>query len=241
MSNQANNPAQDKAQSAGISDEDQVVDYLISNPDFFLRHSTLLNDLQVPHEAGGAVSLIERQVTVLREKNEHFQNKLREMVDAVHDNQRLHVSLHRLSVSLLEADGIDDMIGIVDDELRHKLGTDFVYFRLHSESALTVDESQSHTYISSDDPLLELFAPVLKKQRIHCGRLSEAQLEKLFLEDALEVRSAAVIPVEVPGIRGIIGLGSRDEHRYHPGMGTDFLGRLAELITAAMRAQLARR
>ncbi len=234
----ANNPAKEKQADVAMPDEDQVVNYLLAHPDFFLRHSLLLNDLQVPHESGGAVSLVERQVMVLREKNQHFENKLREMVDAVHDNQRLHVSLHRLAVSLFAADGLDDIMGIVDDELRHKLGTDFVHFRLHAEDGLQVADEQSQTYVAADDEVLQVFAPLIEKQRIQCGRLSEQQIQQLFMEDADEVKSAAVIPVHAKGLSGLIALGSSDEQRYHPGMGTDFLSRLADLICAAMNAQL---
>ncbi len=238
MSNQVNNPAEENTQ-AEMPDEDQVVSYLIENPDFFLRHSLLLNDLEIPHESGGAVSLVERQVTVLREKNSHFESKLREMVDAVHDNQRLHVSLQRLAVSLFEADGMDDVMGIIDNELRHKLGTDFVYFRLASDQAISLSDEQSHTYVDSDDEVLQVFMPLIEKKRIQCGRLTESQIAMLFMDDAPEVKSAAVIPIEGRGVRGIVALGSSDEQRYHPGMGTDFLSSLADLIGAAMRSQLA--
>lgn len=227
-----------KENAAQLS-EDQVVEYLISHPDFFLQHSLLLNDLQVPHESGTAVSLVERQVAVLREKNQNFETKLREMVDAVHDNQRLHVSLHRLAVNLFAADGLDDLMGIVDDELRHKLGTDFVHFRLSTDNAISpTDNVSDHTYVDREDEVLLSFAPLIQKKRIQCGRLSNEQMQQLFLEDAEDVKSAAVIPVEDAGIYGLIALGSSDEQRYHPGMGTDFLSSLSDLISAAMRAQL---
>lgn len=236
MTNQANNQAK-QTEEPTLPDEKQVIDYLMSNPDFFLSNAPLLNELEVPHESGGAVSLVERQVSVLREKNQYFESKLAEMVDAVHDNQRLHVSLHRLAVNLFDADSLDDVLGIVDDELRHKLGTDFVCFRLTTDQPVAT-EQDSATYVSKDDEILQSFASVIDKNSIQCGRLSDEQIHQLFPEGADEVKSAAVIPVSDAGLRGIIALGSRDAQRYHPGMGTDFLSRLADLISAAMRAQL---
>lgn len=219
--------------------EDQVVDYLISHPEFFHAHYLLLNDLEIPHDSGTAVSLVERQVAVLREKNQNFETKLREMVDAVHDNQRLHLSLHRLAVNLFAADGLDDLMGIVDDELRHKLGTDFVYFRLSTEDEIEREDSEfSHTYVEREDEVLLSFAPLIQKKRIQCGRFTQDQMLQLFMEDAEDVRSAAVIPIEDAGIYGLIALGSVDEKRYHPGMGTDFLSSLSDLLSAAMKAQL---
>lgn len=239
MTKQANNQAEQTEENS-LPEEKQVVDYLMSNPDFFLHHAPLLHDLQIPHESGGAVSLVERQVLALREKNQEFENKLRDMVDAVHDNQRLHVSLHRLAVSLFSADSLDDMLGIVDDELRHKLGTDFVYFRLTTDEPMELSsDEKGHTYVAQDDELLQSFAKLIDEKRIQCGRFSEEQVTALFMQDDSEVKSAAVIPVSDAGIRGIIALGSTDEQRYHPGMGTDFLTSLADLISAAMQSYIA--
>ena len=235
MTNQVNNQVE-KTGELELPEEQQVVDYLMENPDFFLRHSPLLNDLEIPHESGAAVSLVERQVSVLRERNQHFEEKLRDMVDAVHDNQRLHVSLHRLAVNLFDADSLDDILGVVDDELRHKLGTDFVYFRLHSDDI--VPDNEAYTYVDSDDEILQTFAVLIEKNRIPCGHFSQEDISSLFFDDAAEVASAALIPISVTGIQGFIVLGSRDEKRYHEGMGTDFLSSLSDLIGAAMRSQL---
>ena len=234
MTNQVNNQAE-KSPTVELPDEQQVVDFLMENPDFFLQNSLLLNDLEIPHDAGGAVSLVERQVTVLRERNRHFEEKLREMVDAVHDNQRLHVSLHRLAVNLFDTDSLDDILGVVDDELRHKLGTDFVYFRLHSDDITTGANPPSHTYVEKDDHVLQDFSILIEKSRIQCGHFTPEQVKQLFMDDAPDVASAAIIPISNAGVFGLIALGSKDEHRYHAGMGTDFLSSLADLIGAAMR------
>lgn len=237
MTNQANSSAK-PSEDVILAGESQVVDYLISHPDFFLEHATLLNDLKLQHESGKAISLIERQVSVLREKNQYFETKLGEMVDAVHDNQRLHVSMQRLAINLFAADSLDDVLGIVDDELRHKLGTDFVAFRLATDESQASGEDQPSSYVAQDDAILQDFAAIIESKKIQCGQLSEGQLNALFAGDAHEVKSAAIIPVSDAGIRGVIALASQDDQRYHPGMGTDFLSSLADLISAALIAQL---
>jgi len=237
VTNQVNNKAE-KSEEMELPEEQQVVDYLMENPDFFLAHSPLLNDLEIPHESGTAVSLVERQVSVLREKNSHFEEKLRDMVDAVHDNQRLHVSLHRLAVNLFDASSLDDILGVVDDELRHKLGTDHVFFRLYNEDMVAGDGGQGHTYVEKDDEVLQTFSTLIEKNRIQCGHFTDEQISQLFFDEAADVASAAIIPVSNSGIHGLIALGSSDPQRYHAGMGTDFLSSLADLIGAAMRSQV---
>jgi len=240
VTNQVNNQS-GRSGTLELPSEQQVVDYLMENPGFFQQHYPLLNDLEIPHESGKAVSLVERQVAVLREKNQNFQEKLREMVDAVHDNQRLHISLHRLAVNLFDTDSLDDILGVVDDELRHKLGTDFVYFRLYSEGIVPSEgQGMGHTYVGKDDEILQEFSVLIEKSRIQCGHFTGEQINQLFYDDAPEVASAAIIPISDTGIRGLVALGSCDEQRYHAGMGTDFLCSLADLIGAAMRSKLSR-
>lgn len=239
MTNQVNEQKKD----AELPGEHQVVDYLISHPEFFMDNALLLHNLEIPHESGGAISLVERQVALLRDKNQHFEDRLREMVDAVHDNQRLHDSLHRLSINLFATDCLDDILGVVDDELRHKLGTDFVYFRLTSDAVLASSEqgkARGHTHVPRDDEVLALFDALIETKQIQCGLFSDEQVRQLFMEDAAEVASMAVIPISDAGISGLIALGSRDRRRYHEGMGTDFLTSLADLISAAMKSQLQR-
>lgn len=238
MTNQANTQAATETTEA-LPGEQQVVDYLLQHPDFFHSHLELLNELKVPHQSGSAVSLVERQVSVLREKNRYYEARLSEVVEAVHDNQRLHMSLQRLAVNLLGADSLDDVLAIVDDELRHKLGTDFIAFRLSTEAHVPADTGDAQqTYVAADDELLVRFAALIEKKRIQCGRLNDEQMQALFADAADEVKSAALIPVADAGITGFIALGSRDAQRYHPGMGTDFLSCLVDLISAALRAQL---
>lgn len=180
-------------------------------------------------------------MSVLREKNRYYETKLNEVVEAVHDNQRLHMSLQRLAVNLLGADSLDDVLAIVDDELRHKLGTDFIAFRLTTDAHVPASSNNAQqTYVAADDELLVRFASLIEKKRIQCGRLDDEQMQALFADAADEVKSAALIPVADAGITGFIALGSSDAQRYHPGMGTDFLSCLADLISAALRAQLPR-
>src|SRR5215468_10055798 len=82
-----------------------VAEYLQTYPDFFERNSPLLVKLRLPHlrNAGSTVSLVERQVEVLRERNQALERKLKELVDVARANDALADRIHRLSQRLIRA------------------------------------------------------------------------------------------------------------------------------------------
>ena len=84
--------------------EDAIADYLQLNPDFFERHATLLTKLKLPHGRGAAaVSLVERQVLALRDKNQALETRLRELIEVARSNDALATKIHRLACRLIRA------------------------------------------------------------------------------------------------------------------------------------------
>lgn len=215
-------------------EEEQVVEYLMRHPEFFENNALLLSDIVIPHESGQAVSIIERQVSVLRNKNAQFEERLREMVDAVHENQRLNLSLQRLAGNMFRAKDLDAVIDAINHELCDKLDTDNAVIRLLTNDA---DLAKQALYVMADDPQLEMFGKLIADQRIQCGRMTEEQIDFLFGADS-KVASGAVLPLVNENTMGFIGLGSQDGLHYHPGMGTDFLKQLSELVSAAIQSRL---
>ena len=72
------------------------------NPDFFERHATLLTKLKLPHSRGAAaVSLVERQVLALRDKNQALETRLRELIEVARGNDVLAAKIHRLACRLI--------------------------------------------------------------------------------------------------------------------------------------------
>jgi uncharacterized protein YigA (DUF484 family) len=99
--------------------EDSIADYLQANPEFFERHSSLLNNLRLPHDAGGpTVSLVERQILVLRQKNLKLENKLKELVDIARGNDALAGRIHSLAMLMLAAPDQAGVIKVLEEQLR---------------------------------------------------------------------------------------------------------------------------
>ena len=82
--------------------EEQIAEHLIAHPEFFERHPGVLARLKLPHQRGSAaVSLVERQVLVLREKHAALEQKLRELIENGRANDTIADRMHRLTRRLL--------------------------------------------------------------------------------------------------------------------------------------------
>src|ERR1700736_3317220 len=112
------------SQARGIKQDSlndtSVAEYLQTYPDFFERNSPLLLKLRLPHlrDVGATVSLVERQVEVLRERNQSLERKLKELVDVARANDALADRIHRLSQRLIRAHTLPETINAVETSLR---------------------------------------------------------------------------------------------------------------------------
>lgn len=218
--------------------EEAVQDYLASHPEFFEHHPALLDSLRVPHTAGrGAVSLVERQVATLRQKNLRLERKLRELLEVARANDRLAARIHRLSLALMAADGRNATLRCVAGELTRGFGADHSVMVLFGEPAdyADVGERRFLRVIGRDDPQLGPFETFLSTGRARCGRVRDSQREFLFGAAADEVGSMALLPLGEGADLGFIGIGSVDAEHFHPAMSIDFLTRIGELVAVAMR------
>src|SRR5690606_7331696 len=104
-------------------DPEQVADYLRHHPEFFVDHQELLGDLFLPHESGPAVSLVERQVSILRERNIDMRNRLSKLLDNARENDKLFDKTKRLVLSLLEGQDLGDIV----DALHYSFDKDLIF------------------------------------------------------------------------------------------------------------------
>ena len=100
--------------------EEQVVDYLRNHLNFFAGHEELLANLSLPHESGKAVSLLERQVTILRDRGIEARQKLNNLLENARNNDQLFDTTRNLVLALLRADSITELASVTQDQLAHK-------------------------------------------------------------------------------------------------------------------------
>ena len=213
-----------------MMDESIIVDYLSKNPDFFQRHSSLLETLQVPHGTGTA-SLIERQVAVLREKSRDLEEQLNGLIRTARGNEQIVTRLQRFTLELMRANSTDDIITTCHDILRDDFNADFVTLKL-------IGTKKSKHFISSKSPEIKQFDKLLESKQPVCGRLKAEQQEFFFNKESSKVNSVALIPLVGDQKIGLLALGSENESRFHPGMGIVFIRHLGELISTSLSRYL---
>lgn len=214
-----------------------VHDYLERHPDFFERHNTLLGSLRLPHVTGGTVSLVERQVSVLRQKDLKLERKLKELLDVARANDALAGKIHKLALHLLGARDLRQALEATEAALRTSFGADHSLLVLFDdpESYREVDIGRFFRVLEREDPALAPFATFLGTSKPRCGQIRDTQRDFLFGNATDEVGSAALVPLGKQCRLGFLAIGSVDADRYHPAMSFDFLGHLGELVAEALK------
>jgi uncharacterized protein YigA (DUF484 family) len=215
----------------------ELISLLRDNPDILNRHPELIAALEVPHQSGSAVSLIERQVGVLRQQMQTQENRLRELMDVARDNERLAEIRHRLVIDLLSTHDVDDVISIVLDTFKTELSADHAVVKLFSEDKEQIEQSAG-LFVDVNDSALNAFKTMLQHRNTVCGRSTEEQKTYLFEDKAEKIKSVAIIPLIAGANLGLIGLGADDAQRFKSSMGTEFLSQVGELISASLAGHL---
>lgn len=228
-----------------------VAAYLQNNPQFFEDHAELLASVQLtsPH-SHRAVSLQQRQMEILREKNKGLELRLSDLVRHGHDNDRTQHRLHLWQLRLLAEAQAQALPGAVTDGLRHIFDVPAVALRLWQREG-------DHAGLDASQPVTDAireFAEGLKTP--YCGAntgfeaaqwldrddiasVAMVALRVPELDDA-EAQADAAAPepapdaIALPPVFGLLVLGSPDPRRFHEGMGTAYLARIGELASAAL-------
>jgi uncharacterized protein YigA (DUF484 family) len=213
--------------------ETDVANFLGRHPDFFERHLTLLRRMHIPHPSGSAtVSLVERQVAVLRQRNDELERRLTELIDVAKANNRIVDNIHELAVAFVRLPGLDARLEQLEIALREKFGAERAVLVLFGNPAEPrIARPGFVKTVDREDPALKTFATFLRSARARCGALRDMQKDFVFEREADSIASAAMVPIGEHARLGFLTVGSHDPNQFHPGQRVDFLARLGELVT----------
>ena len=214
---------------------EEVADFLRKNPEFFNNHSELLASLEVPHaRSGSAISLVERQVQVLREQNQRAHKQLHELIEIARQNEELARRMHKLSLTLMDAAEPKDIFKTLYDNLRKNFHADKVSVRIFGDPAF-IDTYAGAEFSGHDAEEKNLFKTMLETLEPLCGRMKHQQRVFLFGDDGDEIASSVMVPLHGQGWNGVLSIGSFDPERFQPGMGVELLANLGEVLSFILK------
>lgn len=210
-----------------------VIAFLEENPDFFDRNSTLLTDLTVTHPNNGqAISLTERQLIALRDRIAQLEDKFAELLSFGEENDAIGEKVHRLTLSLLEAEDFESIRQAIYLHLKEDFAVPHVAFRVWN-SVL----SRSGPEFLPVGEEVRFFAGDLVQP--YCGAPVTKEVMAWFGPASRLLRSVALVPLQRDEQTfGLLAMGSEDPERFYPEMGTLYVTRIGEMVSCALRRQL---
>lgn len=210
---------------------EDVANYLSGHPDFFDQHPELLASLQLPHpQSGPAISLIERQSLILRERIKALEARVADMVRNAQENDAISARLAAWTRALLLADDPITLPERLVGAMKETFSVPHCALRLWSVKP-------AYASLPCARPVAPDTISLANSMRApFCG--SNVGFEAVtWFDDGAAVQSLAMLPLRVgadPSTFGLLVLGSADKDRFQIGMGTTFLERIAELSSAAL-------
>jgi len=235
-----------------------VLRFLTQNPEFFVANQEILPRLHIPHPSGKAVSLIEKQVSVLRGKCNTLEHSLRDLIDVARENEQLNQRLHLLIQDVISAASVEDIVALTRKSLKENFHADDVHFLLIGNKAAkprakkkaaakkktaasktaTANKTRkakkvvsNHQLVKTGDSRLDVFNALFEKRETLCGLPSTEHMDVLVGKDHANIASAAVMPLYHERELGVLMLTSRDESRFAHGKGVMFLNQLGEMLS----------
>ena len=219
--------------------EEAIADYLQLNPDFFERHAALLTKLKLPHNRSGAtISLVERQVHALRDKNQALETRLRELIDVARGNDVLAGKIHKLACRLVRARSGAALLEALESSLREDFGASewVLLLAAPDRTELGALTSRHLRIVALGASELKMFETLFESARPRCGQIRDSQRDYLFGAGTVEIGSAALVPLGKEPSFGLLAIGSPDAERFHPTMSTEFLAHIGDLVSEAVHA-----
>ena len=210
---------------ADLTDE-AVARFLRENPDYFQRYPGLLTLLELPHGSGQTVSLVERQVAVLRERNIDMRKRLTQLVGAANTNDTLFDKTRSLTLALLDVETLDGLDDVIEQSLKSGFRADDVACFVCSSKPLPELRNLHRCASTRDLPMLNL----TQSTGTSCGPLRADEYKRLFRSSDGGESSAALVQLRHRELVGILAIGSRDARRFSPDMGTLFVRYIGDVL-----------
>ncbi len=212
-----------------------VTDYLERNPDFFLDNPHLLSKLNIPHLSGNNVtSLIEYQVSLLKQNEQLLRNKFAELENNQQQSMQLARKIQEQALRLLNTTEIEQLFDSLFNFLRHEYQTS------HLLVFAFVEQRPCHDYKGlrfkkTNSKLRFLFTELFTRNKPLCDSLQSEYLEGLFENQAEQITSTVALPMQYDDKLALMVLGSRERNAYKQGFSINLLNHLKDIFIYQFR------
>lgn len=210
----------------------EIKNYLKNHPEFFEENAALLADIHLPSPHGsGTISLAERQQLAQRDKISALEGRFSELVLNAQENNTAANKIHTFNLRLHQAKSFDEIEQLVSHDLPE-------FFDL-SDTCLRIwvgplqQTSQANLVFSETSNEVKTWIGALNKP--YCGKLPAIASDDWFIDSPTTL---AIVPLKNAQLFGFLSLASDSENRFYEGMGTDFLNKIGDIVSAALSRQL---
>ena len=215
--------------------ENLVSNYLKDNPDFFIKHPSIIAELKIPHDSGNAISLIEKQLAILRDQNKKTQKRIYELIEIARQNEELARRMHQLALTLMNENDPKKFFPTLYKNLKKNFYADIVVVRLFANPT-SVFSFPIKEFVGKDSSEDLLFKNIIKNLEPKSGKMKKKQQVFLFGDKSNEIASSVMIPLHGLDWGGILAIGSFDEEHFQPGMGIELLSNLGEILSLIIKS-----
>ena len=204
--------------------EKQVQEYLILHPDFLSNNPDILQSLEIIHETGGAVSLVQKQVENLRANNTNTTSNLLSLLSVAKNNEEIFKDTQQLIINLIGSEDINEIVEKVELAFVKSFNANKCYL-LFLKDEIKLPKGRYRDMKKSHDIIQDLY----DGRNIYCGPCSSTQSDFIFGKK-LKMVECVLIPLLNPGCPGMIALGSDSEGKFDAKKDTLFLTFIADVI-----------
>lgn len=228
----------EKVSDAASISAEEVEAYIRNNPDFFLTRQKLLADITIPHATGTAVSLVEKQVRVLREQNEQARKRLHELIEIAKFNEDLAHRMHHLMLTLIDAGNPEEIFKTLYENLKRNFRAEQAVIKLFAPQAADTGPALAE-FAGERTAEARLFEELIEKRLPAVGMPALEQQAFLFGAQGADMASVVLVPLRGGDWGGVLAIGSRDPDRFRKGMGVELLANMGEVLSFILKPWIA--
>ena len=204
----------------------EIAEYLILNPNFFKENPEVLNSIEIIHESGAAVSLIQKQVELLRSNYNSTTDKLMELLGIAKNNEDIFILTKELILSLIDASSIEEIVALLEKSFVADFGAKNSKVLFFTESSKNLPKGR----VKNPAEARNILGNLLKPGKIFCGEVNK-EVAKFIFNRKTSVKEMALVPLNSSSLLGLIALGSDQPGKYSDNKDTLFLDFIAEVVS----------